>query len=45
VHLQPVSELEPNEARQATTNRMARYALLGLPLALIGMFIVWYFIA
>jgi hypothetical protein len=38
-------ELEPNEARQATTNRMARYALIGLPLALIGMFIVWYFIA
>jgi hypothetical protein len=38
-------ELEPDEARQASTNRMARYALIGLPLALIGMFIVWYFIA
>jgi hypothetical protein len=40
-----MTELEPNEARQSSINRMARYALLGLPLAVIGMFLVWYFIA
>jgi hypothetical protein len=40
-----MKDLEPNEARQATTNRMARYALIAIPLALIGMFIAWYLIA
>jgi hypothetical protein len=40
-----MAQLEPDEARQASTNQMARYALIGLPLAVIGIFIVWYFIA